>query len=390
VRGKPLAGVRVLDLTRLLPGPMATLHLADLGADVIKIEDTAAGDYARTMGDGGGEGQASYFFRAINRNKRSLCLDLKRPEGREAFLKLARRADVILEGFRPGVVDRLGVGYGVVKAINPHIVYCAITGYGQDGPYARKAGHDINYIGYAGVLDQVGPAGGAPAIPGLQIGDLLGGALTAVMGVLAALVDARTSGQGRYVDVSMADAVLAHAVFPLQSHLSAGHAVPRGADMLTGGRPNYNVYRTSDGRYLAVGALEERFWAVFCETIGRPDLAAKHDTAGPEADAVTASVAAILAKQPLAHWSKVFAEVDCCVSPVLTMGEVLADPQFRARGMVVEADGMPQFALPLKVDDFLFTVDRMAPSAGEQSDEILREIGYDDAAIAALRESGVI
>ncbi len=390
MRHKPLAGVRALDLSRLLPGPMASLHLADLGADVIKVEDTGAGDYLRTMGGGGGEGRASYFYRAINRNKRSLALDLKRAEGREVFLKLAARSDVILEGFRPGVVDRLGVGYGAVRAVNPAIVYCAITGYGQDGPYVRRAGHDVNYIGYAGVLDQVGTAGGPPAIPGLQIADLLGGALTAVMGILAALVDARASGQGRYVDVSMADAVLAHAVVPLQAHLSTGRAAPRGLDMLTGGLPCYNVYGTSDGRYMAVGALEARFWEVLCDTLGRPDLKAKHEVAGAEAEAVRLELAAIFAARPQAHWAKVFADVDCCVTPVLTIGEALHDPQFVARGMVVEADDMVQLALPLKLDDCPFSLEREAPAAGEQTEEILGELGYDQAAIAALRSSGAI
>lgn len=390
MRHKPLAGIRVLDLSRLLPGPMASLHLADLGADVIKIEDTGAGDYMRAMGGGGEEGRASYFYRAINRNKRSLALDLKRAEGREAFLKLAGRSHVIIEGFRPGVVDRLGVGYEAVRAVSPGIVYCAISGYGQDGPYVRRAGHDINYIGYAGVLDQVGTAGGPPAIPGLQIGDLLGGALTAVMGILAALLDARASGQGRYVDVSMADAVLAHAVFPLQAYLSAGRATPRGLDMLTGGLPCYNVYRTADGRFMAVGALEPRFWEVLCDTIGRPHLKARHDVAGAEAEAVRAEVAAVFAAEPQAHWVKMFADVDCCVTPVLTIGEALRDPQFLARGMAVEADDMVQLALPLKLDDCPFSVERAAPSAGEHSEEILRELGYDAGAIAALRAGGVI
>jgi alpha-methylacyl-CoA racemase len=205
----PLTGIRIIDLTRLLPGPVATLHLADLGAEVIKIEDPQVGDYARTLGTGQGEDSA--YFRMINRNKQGLRLDLKKPEGVEIFMRLARTADVIIESFRPGVVDKLGIGYAAVAALNPKIAYCSISGYGQNGPYKDLAGHDINYLGYAGVLDQIGSEGGDPAIPNFQIADLLGGALTGVMGILAVVVEAQRTGKGRYIDVSMTDSVLAQA-----------------------------------------------------------------------------------------------------------------------------------------------------------------------------------
>lgn len=249
-RPKPLAGVRVLDLTRLLPGPVATMHLADMGADVIKIEDTGAGDYARTLG-------SPHFYSMVNRNKRGLRLDLKQAQGRELLLGLARDADILVEGFRPGVMDKLGVSYAALAAVNPRLVYCSITGYGQDGPYRNHAGHDINYIGYAGVGDQIGLEGGPPVVPNFQIADLLGGALTPVMGMLAALVDARAGGRGRHVDVAMTDAVFAHALLPLLDTLDHGATPPRGTTMLSGGLPCYNVYRTRDGRYMAVGSLEK-------------------------------------------------------------------------------------------------------------------------------------
>jgi len=260
LRAKPLSGIRVLDLTRLLPGPVATLHLADMGADVVKIEDTEAGDYARVMGrvrETGNPGAPpmSDFFRLVNRNKRAMRLDLKQPQGREVFLRLAKDADVVVEGFRPGVMAKLGVGYDALAAVNPRLVYCSITGYGQDGPYADRAGHDINYIGYAGVGDQIGTAD-APVVPNFQIADLLGGALTPVMGILAALIDARSSGRGRHVDVAMTDAVLAHAILPLLGFLEHGKTPARGSGMLDGGLPCYNVYRTRDGLWMAVGALE--------------------------------------------------------------------------------------------------------------------------------------
>ena len=267
----PLAGVRVLDLTRLLPGPMATLYLADLGADVVKIEDTAAGDYARTLDPSGP--QPSACFRALNRGKRSVSLDLRHPDGRAAFFALVRTAHVVIEGFRPGVVAALGVDHAAVAAVNPAIVYCSLTGYGQDGPRAAAAGHDINYLGYAGVLEQTGSAGGAPVLGNVQIADLLGGAATAAIAILAALLPARTRGEGRYLDVAMADGALAHNVFALHALEQHGATAPRGEDLLTGGVPCYGVYATRDGRFLAVGALERKFWQALCDAGGRAGAA---------------------------------------------------------------------------------------------------------------------
>jgi len=387
LRAKPLAGVRVLDLTRLLPGAMATLHLADMGADVIKIEDTEAGDYSRTMGRVR-EGMSD-SFRLLNRNKRAMRLDLKHARGREAFLRLAKRADVVVESFRPGVVAKLGVGYDAVSAVNPRVVYCSISGYGQDGPYAQRAGHDINYVGYAGVGDQIGTAE-SPVVPNFQIADLLGGALAPAMGILAALVDARSSGKGRYVDVAMTDATLAHAIFPLLGFLERGKSPARGTGMLDGGLACYNVYRTKDARFMAVGALEHKFWATLCDILGCPDLKEKHIVYGGDAQPVKARLSKIFASRTQREWTGVFAGADCCVSPVLGVGEALSNEQLRARAMIVEADGITQFALPLKMSEFEFAVERTAPAAGEHTDEILREAGYRDAEIAALRTEGVI
>ena len=381
-RPGPLAGIRILDLTRLLPGPVATLHLADLGADVIKIEDPQVGDYARTLGTG--QGADSAYFRMINRNKRGLLLDLKKPEGVEVFLRLAETADVIVESFRPGVVDKLGVGYAAVTAVNPKIAYCSISGYGQDGPYKDLAGHDINYLGYAGVLDQIGREGGDPALPNFQIADLLGGALTAAMGILAVVLEAQRSGRGRYIDVAMTDSVLAHTYFSMLRLNDAGHSLPRGSDLLSGGLPCYAAYRCADGRYMAVGALEGKFWKTCCALLGQPAWSERQWDAG-----LRSEVAALFATRTRDDWAKLFAAVDCCVTPVLTPEEAVDDAQITARGMVLRDDGLTQFAPPLKLSDHEFTIRQAAPKAGEHSAEILRAAGYSDTQIDRLQATGV-
>jgi crotonobetainyl-CoA:carnitine CoA-transferase CaiB-like acyl-CoA transferase len=392
-----LAGLRVLDLTRLLPGPVATMHLADLGAEVIKIEDTGVGDYARAMGPGerkvGASGD-SLFFRMVNRNKKSLRLDLKQAAGVEVFMRLAKDADVIFESFRPGVVDKLGIGYETVNAINPRVVYCAITGYGQTGPWAELAGHDINYLATAGLLDQIGThdgkTSGPPAIPNLQIGDLLGGALTPLLGVLAAVIGAKASGQGSHVDVAMTDAVLAHTIFPLVTTQVFGQPAPRGADLLTGGVPCYGVYRTADDRYLAVGALEPKFWQAMCVAIGRSDLASFGLATGAEGRRVKAELAGLIASQPLAHWQPIFAAADCCVTPILRVDEAIAHPQVVAREMVVEVGGAKQYAPPFKLSAWPWADASPAPAAGADSDAVLKAAGYVESDIARLRAAGVI
>lgn len=390
MRSKPLAGVRVLDLTRLLPGPLATMHLADLGADVVKLEDTGAGDYARELG--ATRGGDSAYFTLINRNKRGLRLDLKNPAGRDVFLKLAEDADVLVEQFRPGVMQRLGVGYDTLAAANPRLVYCSISGYGQSGPYRDRAGHDINYVGYAGVGDQIGVENGPPVIPNFQIADLLGGSLAPVMGILAALLDARSSGKGRYVDCAMTDAVLAHAVLPLSGLIEEGKPPERGAATLSGALPGYNVYRTRDQRYLAVGALEKKFWENLCDALDCPELKPDHLVRGKRARGVKLRLAEIFAAQDQSYWVERLADKDCCVSPILTIEEALRDEQFRARGMVLkDSRGEPiGIALPLQMSEFTFSVDRGPPGRGEHTDEILREAGYSAADINSLRQSGAI
>lgn len=382
-RPGPLAGIRILDLTRLLPGPVATLHLADLGAEVIKIEDPQVGDYARTLGTGQGEDSA--YFRMINRNKQGLRLDLKKPEGVEIFLRLAAETDVIVESFRPGVMDKLGVGYATIAAVNPKITYCSISGYGQDGPYKDLAGHDINYLGYAGVLDQIGSEGGHPAIPNFQIADLLGGAMTAAMGILAAVLEAQRTGQGRHVDVSMTDSVLAHSYFTMLRLNDAGHSAPRGTDLLSGGLPCYATYRCADGKYMAVGALEGKFWKTCCAVLDHPEWLPRQWDAS-----LRGEMAELFAAQPRDTWAERFAAVDCCVTPVLSPEEALINEQISARQMVLQLDGLTQFAPPLKMSGFDFVVRQPAPKAGEHNAAILSAAGYSAEQIAALQASGAI
>jgi len=392
----PLDGVRVLDLSRLLPGPVCTLHLADLGADVVKVEDTGAGDYARSLGLAPTDGRvvsdaASAFFRMVNRNKRSLALDLKAPAGREAFLRLAQRADVIVESFRPGVVDKLGVGYAAVAARNPRIVYCSITGYGQTGPYRDRAGHDINYLGYAGVLDQTGTSGGPPALSNLQVADLLGGSMNASTAILAALFGASRTGQGSHVDVAMTEGSLAHNIFALHAIETLGRVQARGDDLLTGGVPCYGVYATQDGRYLAVGALEGKFWRALCEALDCPDLIAGQLSTGHAGALVRQQLAAVFAQQTQAHWIERLAHIECCVTPVLSLEEALADPQVRARDMIVSgADGIRQYAPPFRLSGHAFAITRSAPAQGQHSVEILREAGFSAEEIVLLADSRTI
>jgi len=372
-RGAPLAGVRVLDLTRLLPGPIAAMHLADLGADVIKIEDTGAGDYA-----------IQPVRALVNRNKRGLRLDLKQPAGRDALLQLCRGADVLVEGFRPGVMARLGLGYDELAAANPKLVMCSISGWGASGPLRDLPGHDINYTALTGVADQMG------GLSNLPIGDLLGGSLTAVMGVLAALFDAARTGRGRHVDIAIADGVLAHAVLPMAALAEHGHVQRPGEGALTGALACYGLYDTADDRQLAVGALERKFWDALCACLARPDLAPLHRSGDAPTEArVRAELTAVFATQPLTHWAALFADVPACVTPVLRLDETLAHPHFQARGMA-PAGRPARFGCPVQMTGFAPGTPRPAPRAGEHSDEVLAEAGFSAGDIAALRAGGVL
>lgn len=335
----PLAGIRVLDLTRLLPGPLATKHLAELGAEVLKIEGPLAdgqGDGLREIGrtaEDVAAGRASHAFRSLNEGKTLLELDLRRPAGRERFLALAHEADLVIEGFRPGVMERLGLGWPALSALNPKLVMCAVSGYGQHGTWAQRAGHDINYIAMAGVLEQIATTHGEPAIPNFQIGDLMGGTQAALEGVLAALIAAQRSGRGRFVDVSMTHQVHRHHVLARCALESTGRMPVPGRDLLSGGAPCYGVYRCADGRLLAVGALELKFWRTLCEAIDRPHWAAQHWSLGQvpgsaAAMALRSELADLFGTRPMADWAALLEPVDACVTPVLRLDELPRHPLY--------------------------------------------------------------
>lgn len=380
----PLQGIRVLDLTRLLPGPVCTMHLGDLGADVIKIEDLDLGDYA-----------AQSVRELVNRNKRGLRLDLKNEAGRQTLIRLVQDADVLVESFRPGVMERLGVGYETLKAHNPRLIYCSLTGYGHTGPWNKAAGHDMNYTGWTGVLEQMGSSdSGLPALSNVPVADLLGGSLTATMGILAALVDVARTGQGRFVDIAIADGVMAHALIPLASVNTQRSTSPIGQSKLTGAVPCYAIYPTADGRHLGVAAFERKFWDRFCTVMGRDDLQQHHlpkDSATTER--VFAELRSLIASQPLAHWQALFANEDCCVSPILKLEESLELEQFQARGMVLPLNGSAtqrQFGCPVKMSDFEFAVRHPAPQPGQHTDAVLAEAGLSPEDIAQLRSQVAI
>ncbi|MDO9186880.1 MAG: CaiB/BaiF CoA-transferase family protein [Bacteroidia bacterium] len=384
MKKKPLSGVKVLDLTRLLPGPMCTLHLADMGADVIKIEELSIGDYARLMPPM--QNKNSVFFHAVNRNKRSIAIDLTREEGRLLFLKLSETADIIVESFRPGVVNKLGIDYETLKKNNPKLIYCSITGYGQTGPYRDKAGHDINYCAYTGVLDRKEEQ---PFIPNFQIADVVGGSLNAAMGILAALVQQKMTGEGQYIDVSIMDGILAHATPALAQVDHGEHG------FLTGALPCYSIYETSDKKFMALGALEFKFWERFCKAINRADLVIFHMVAEEQAQKVFAEVSAIFESNTQQFWTDKFKDIDCCVSPILTLKESLDNEQVKARNMVQiknypDEGEVLQFGLPLKFSSFEFKVEMPAPLLGEHTQQELLAIGYSEIEIKQLRETKII
>ncbi len=405
----PLEGIRVLDLSRLLPGGFCSLLLADLGAEVLKVEDTGMGDYIRLSPpyvEGAEDSAKSALFLALNRNKRSIRIDLKHERGREALLALVREYDVVLESFRPGVLERLGVGYERMREVNPGIVYCAISGYGQTGPKRDAAGHDMNYLGLVGLLGLTGERDGAPVQAAGQIADLGGGALMAALGILAALHErdgsparpgreARPgSGLGQVVDISMADGALSWLAMVAGAYFADGNAPRRGGLPLAGSLICYRPYECADG-WVTLGALEPKFWQAWCRGVGREDLI-ERQFEGPGSDA-HAQVVEIFKARTRAQWQEFAGTHDCCLEPVLELEEAVASELVRAREMVVTIEqpgveeGVRQLGIPVKLARTPGAHDRLpGPALGEHTEQVLAEAGYSTEEIAELLRCGAV
>jgi crotonobetainyl-CoA:carnitine CoA-transferase CaiB-like acyl-CoA transferase len=380
----PLSGVRVLDLSRLLPGPFATLVLADLGATVDKIEDAQGGDYLRHLPPQvAGE---SVAFHLLNRGKRSCVLDLKKAEARAAFLRLVPRYDVLFDQFRPGVLERLGLGHAVLREANPRLVICALTGYGQTGPLAQRAGHDIDYLARAGVLGAQGPADAPPAVPGFQLADVSGG-LWCAIAILGALRERDRTGHGAVLDIAMTDGALGFASTTLASAL-AGLPVRRGDEVLSGGIAPYNTYATKDGGFVALGALEPKFWMGFSAAVGL-EGSMEALMPGPHQVALKRKVADVIAGRTRAEWEAFAKDHDVCLEPVLRPEELGADPHLAARGVFYELatprGPVPQLRLPVTPRDATPTP---PPRSGEHTRAILGEAGLSETEIDALIAAG--
>ncbi|MCS6845189.1 MAG: CoA transferase [Caldilineales bacterium] len=366
----PLTGLRVLDLAPLLPGAFVTMWLGDLGADVIKVEPPEA-NFTRLIGDL--ENGLGPYFAAVQRNKRSLVLDLKTAEGQAALFRLAATADIVVEGFRPGVAARLRADYNTLRQANPRLIYCSITGFGQDGPYRDAAGHDLTYTALAGLLAFNRGEGSPPHPMPVQVADLGGGAMPALTAILAALYHRERTGEGQYIDVAMLDGTLAwlYYLLPLSRRPDLEEA---GVGMLTGSALCYNVYETADGRYLAVAALEPHFWAEVCQAIGRPDLLDYGLNPEPGAAERLAELRSLFRSRPLAEWLALLDPVRTACGPVNTLEEMLRDPQVRHRGVIVEGE-TPQIAFPARLSATPAGIRRPPPRLGEHTEEVLGEIG---------------
>jgi len=376
-----LTGIRVLDLSRLLPGPYCSMILADHGAEVIAVEGK------KFQSDG-------MFFKEISRNKRHVSLNLKTQEGKAIFLALAKKADVILEGFRPGVVKTLGVDYETVKAVNPGVIYCSITGYGQTGPMWDRVGHDVNYLSISGVLDLIGEKGHPPSIPGVQFADIAGGSMNAVIGILLALFAREKTGKGQYIDISMTDGMIGYLTLPSFFTKLTGQRYERSETKLSHRFACYNTYETSDHRYIAIGAVEERFWRNLCEHLGVPEYTGlQYDE--QRRQEIIAFMRKTFAEKSLEEWEEEFLEIEVCHSRIQGYEEVLGDPLFLEREMIVpvlQRDGTLSKALgiPVKLSETPGSLRTPPVDFGEHTREVLGELGYTDSEIDEFLARGIV
>lgn len=389
----PLTSLKVLDFSTLLPGPFASLMLADMGAEVLRIESPTRMDLLRVLPPHDRGTSASHAY--LNRNKRSLALDLKQAEALEIVRALVKEYDIVLEQFRPGVMERLGLGYEALKAINPRLIYVSITGYGQTGPYKDRAGHDINYLALAGVASYTGREDSGPLPLGVQLADVAGGSLHAVVGLLAAVIARQHSGVGQYLDVSMTDCSFSLNAMAAAGYLACGVEPGRESHVLNGGS-FYDYYRTRDGRWMSVGSLEPGFMQQLCETLGRPELAAQGLSPKPEQQkALKQALQVEFEKRSFDELCALFAEVDACVEPVLSLREAAEHPQLKARALVSQVprgDGstQAQLACSLKFSEGLPAPRHIGVAVGAHSDEVLAELGFSAQRIEDLRQARVV
>jgi len=387
-----LSGIRVLDLSRLLPGPYCSMMLADLGAEIVKIEEPGRGDYLREFPPKINKEAA--FFLSVNRNKKSMTLNLKHERGKKVFLDLVKKADVVLEGFRPGVMDKMGIGYKVLEETNPNIVVCSISGYGQDGPYATRAGHDLNYLSIGGVTGFTGTKDGKPIILGVQIADIGGGGMLAAFCILAALIAREKMGRGQYIDVSMMDGVLPWVSLYLGKYFADGKNPRPSSEQLTGRYACYNIYKTRDDRYMSLGAVEPQFWSAFCKAVNREDLI-KTQYNSALADSVIAEVENIFIQKTRQEWIEFFKEVDCLCEAVNNFEEVLSHPQVMHRNMIVEMQHSTEGKIlmvnfPGKFSKTPSEIKFPPPMLGQHTNEILRELGMTQAEIDELANENIV
>ena len=388
----PLEGLVVLDLTRLQPGNYATMVMGDLGADVIKVEEPGRGDYVRWTPPMVGE--MSAMHRVLNRNKRSVTLNLKKPEGADLLMKMVAGADVLIESFRPGVMDRLGVGFERLSEHSPGLVYAAITGYGQDGPYKDRAGHDLNYLAYGGVLGTGGPKDGPPTLPSVQIADL-SGAMMAVIGVMGALYRRNVTGKGDFIDVGMMDVAISWLALHVGPWFAGAPQLQRGQGYLNGGFPFYRVYECSDGKHISVGALEPQFWSALCNALELPELIGDQFTDEARRDEVHKILEEKFLSKTRDEWSALLSELDTCVAPINDFEEMAIDPQVVARQMMAPApiDGAPSWkdlGVAVKLKRNPGSLNLPAPGLGEHNDEVYGHLGLGADEIASLSSAGVI
>lgn len=376
-----LKELKMLDLSRLLPGPYCSLLLADLGMEVLKVEDTEQGDYTRGIAPI--RKKESAIFLALNRNKKSIKLNLKTREGKEIFYKLIQSYDIILESFRPGVIDRLGIGYQELRKRNPRVILCSLSGYGQDGPYQERSGHDINYIGLGGILEITGVKNGDPILPGVQIADIGGGGMMAAIAILAAAIHREKTGEGQFLDISMMDSVVSWLSIHAGKYFMDGELLKRGDMPLTGRYACYQVYPTKDGRHMSLGALEPKFWKNFCEAVGRRDLLDKQFIEGEEQLLVIEEIQNLFKTKTQEEWVDFFEKADACCEPILTFEQVFQHPQVLHRQMVVEVEhpvegNIRQLGNPIKSSRFSFEIRTPSPAWGEHTIEVLKAMGYSE------------